>query len=256
MSAYTEDQSYGHAADWLIGTAKRNPEALLVLAAGCALLMRSGGLSVPRPSREYGGGGYENPGAASGPKRLRENLSQAADGAAEYAADVQGRISRAASAAAETAGEYTDSVTDYAADLGRNVSEQASQFADRAQSTVRAGVGRVLREQPLAVVVLGVAAGAALAALFPSTEVEDGALGPAREAIADATAKVGKNLAEAAGEAGQRLKQAATERGLDADGLKSLAHEVADKFTAKVSGDAAPGGGSAPSQHAKDRGAQ
>ena len=34
---------YGRAGDWLIGTAKRHPEALLVLAAGCALLMRSGG---------------------------------------------------------------------------------------------------------------------------------------------------------------------------------------------------------------------
>ena len=30
------------AGEWLISTAKRNPEALLVLAAGCALLMRSG----------------------------------------------------------------------------------------------------------------------------------------------------------------------------------------------------------------------
>jgi hypothetical protein len=30
------------AVEWLIGTAKRNPEAFLVLAAGCTLLMRSG----------------------------------------------------------------------------------------------------------------------------------------------------------------------------------------------------------------------
>ena len=33
---------YGWAGHWLIGTAKRNPEALLVLVAGCALLMRGG----------------------------------------------------------------------------------------------------------------------------------------------------------------------------------------------------------------------
>lgn len=31
---------YERARQWLIGTTKRNPEALLVLAAGCALLMR------------------------------------------------------------------------------------------------------------------------------------------------------------------------------------------------------------------------
>jgi hypothetical protein len=34
---------YRRAGNWLIGTAKRHPEALLVLAAGCALLMRGGG---------------------------------------------------------------------------------------------------------------------------------------------------------------------------------------------------------------------
>src|SRR6476660_296407 len=34
--------TYAPAADWLLGTAKRNPEALLVLAAGCALLLRGG----------------------------------------------------------------------------------------------------------------------------------------------------------------------------------------------------------------------
>jgi hypothetical protein len=34
---------YGRAGNWLIGTAKRHPEALLVLAAGCALLVRNGG---------------------------------------------------------------------------------------------------------------------------------------------------------------------------------------------------------------------
>ena len=98
------------------------------------------------------------------------------------------------------------------------------------------GIGYVLREQPLAVVVLGVAAGAALAALLPSTEVEDRTLGPAHEAIADAAGKVGENLMGAAGEAGERLKQRAAERGLSSEGLKGLAHEVADTFANKVSG--------------------
>jgi len=38
---------------------------------------------------------------------------------------------------------------------------------------------RVLREQPLAVAVAGLAAGAAVAAMFHSTEIEDRALGGA-----------------------------------------------------------------------------
>ena len=43
---------YGWAGHWLIGTAKRHPEGLLVLAAGCALLMRSGGGSSPRAATQ------------------------------------------------------------------------------------------------------------------------------------------------------------------------------------------------------------
>ena len=39
--------SYGQPVDWLVGTAKRNPEAFLVLAAGAALLLRSGGARAP-----------------------------------------------------------------------------------------------------------------------------------------------------------------------------------------------------------------
>ena len=43
------------AGEWLISTAKRNPEALLVLVAGCALLMRGGGSSY-RVAEQTGSG--------------------------------------------------------------------------------------------------------------------------------------------------------------------------------------------------------
>jgi hypothetical protein len=44
---------YARTGDWFIGTAKRHPEALLVLAAGCALLLRGrGGSSQDAPSQE------------------------------------------------------------------------------------------------------------------------------------------------------------------------------------------------------------
>jgi hypothetical protein len=51
---------YGRAGHWLIGTAKRHPEALLVLAAGCALLARNGGGSSQGTSVQS-----SNEGAAS-----------------------------------------------------------------------------------------------------------------------------------------------------------------------------------------------
>jgi hypothetical protein len=44
MSRYSDNDTYSQAADWLLGAARRNPEALLLLAAGC-LMMRSGSVS-------------------------------------------------------------------------------------------------------------------------------------------------------------------------------------------------------------------
>ena len=224
--------AYAHASHWLIGTAKRNPEALLVLAAGCALLMRGGGRSGPQASAAgyrsdgyYGNRGQE----ARTPGNWSEGASRAVEGATEYTSDIKDRVTDAASS-------YASSVSDYASNVGRTISTQTTRLVDQTQSTVETGIGYVLREQPLAVVALGVAVGAAIAAILPSTEMESRTLGTAHDAVADAAGKVGESLMDAAGEAGERLKQGAAERGLSSEGLKGLAHEVADTFANKFSG--------------------
>ena len=57
MSRYSNTDTYSQAGDWLLGTARRNPEGLLLLAAGACLLMRGRTSSSSRtasPNR-YGG---------------------------------------------------------------------------------------------------------------------------------------------------------------------------------------------------------
>jgi hypothetical protein len=239
MSYYTTSDAYGQAGDWLIGTAKRNPEALLVLAAGCALLMR-GGRSASSQSSYTNRFNEQRDGGERGPSgRLAEGVSRVAESASEYASDIKDRVS-------DTASSYASTASDYAADLTRNVSAQTARLTDQAQSTIQIGYGHVMREQPLAVALLGLAAGAALAAVFPSTKMEDQFLGPAHEAIAEVAGKIGDDLMEAASDAGERLKQGAAERGLSSEGVKELARDVAGTFTSKVSGktaDEAQGGG-------------
>jgi hypothetical protein len=206
---------YGRAGDWLIGTAKRHPEALLVLAAGCALLVRSGGGSSKGTSTQTS---YESAGSDG-----RWQLSRATEKASGVVSDLKDRATDVAS-----------SVSDYAGGVGRTISAQTSQIAGQAQSTLQTGFGHVLREQPLALVVLGLAAGAAVAALLPATEVEERTLSPARDAIAGVTGKVGENLIAAASDAGQRLTQGIAERA--SEGLKELVHEVGEKLTDKLMG--------------------
>jgi len=229
--------TYGATGDWLIGTVKRNPEAFLVLAAGCALMMRgparNGAVNPPRDNY-YGDAARQHRGDqgrswGDNVSRLAEGATRAGESAKDYASNVTDSVS-------ETIGSYASSVSDYAHDAGRTIADRASQLTSSAQSTIEQRAAQVLREQPLAVAVFGLAAGAALAAIFPSTEAEAQALGPARDAIYDAANKAGASLKEAAGEAGTRLKEAASEHGLSAEGLKDIAREAAGAFSEKVEG--------------------
>ena len=70
-----------------------------------------------------------------------------------------------------------------------------------------------------------------MAALLPSTDLEERTLGGARDAISGVAGKVGENLAAAATDAGQRLTQGVAEH---AEGFKELAQDVAVQFSEKV----------------------
>jgi hypothetical protein len=233
MSRHPNYDTSSSAGDWMMNTVRRNPEGLLLLAAGCALLMRGGASPL---SKSFAGDGYHD----NGPRRpsepthqsdLREGISRTAEGAADYVSGVKDRV-------AETASSYASSVSEYMDETRRNISDQSSRLRRQAQSTVQSGMDRMLREQPLAVAILGVAAGAAVAAAFPATDIESQALGGARDALTDAAGKAGEALMGAAGAAGERLKSAAAERGLNQEGLKEIARDVADTFSTAVTGTA------------------
>jgi hypothetical protein len=234
MSRYPEHDATSSATDWVMNTVRRNPEGLLLFGAGCALLMRSGASPVSRRFSEnsfsensYGGDGGHS--GASRQSSLREGIARTAEGAGDYVSEVKDRV-------AETASSYASSVTDYAEETRRNISDQSSRLKRQAQATLQTGMDRILREQPLAVVLLGVAAGAAVASLFPTTDVENQALGTARDALADAASKAGDSIVGAAGAAGERLKSVAAEHGLNTEGLKEIARDVAGTFSDAVTG--------------------
>lgn len=230
-------QSNSHApgtGEWLMGAVKRNPEGMLLLAAGCALLLRSGGSSgrraSPSPASRSSGFGDQGGSRPSRQSGVSESVSRAAESARDYATDV-GKI------VGEKTSDYAAAVGEYASEAGRTVIDQSERLARQTQATFQQTMNRVLKEQPLAVAVMGLAAGAAVAAALPSTDVERRALGPAGEKLSEAASAVGENLSQAASKAGERLMEAADERGLNKDGLKEVAGEVAGAFGSAFRGD-------------------
>lgn len=204
------------SSERLIGAIKNNPEGALLLAAGAILLMRKTA-------------------AATTVSKLSEaparDVAEAAEGARSYAADMADQTMR-------TASEMGTSAKDYAARTARTLGQQAERTARSTQSSVQEGIGRIVQEQPLAIALAGLAVGAALASVFPATNLEKETLGPYGDQAAAAAARVGGQLKEATLAAGQTLKTAADERGLNTEGLKKVAEQVASSFTENMGGGA------------------
>jgi hypothetical protein len=238
--------SHTHAqgtANWIMGAVKSNPEGLLLLAAGCALLLRSGGSNRSAHAHERSGlmgTGWEHTSENYGPRQtgagISETISQAADSTRDYAADVSKTVSDKASTYASAVGEYAD-------DAWR----QSERFVGQARNTVRGTINRVLQDQPLAVAVVGLAVGAAIAAAFPATAIERRTLAAAGERLTDAAASAGQQLSQAASKAGERLMDAADQRGLNTEGLKEVASDVAGAFGSAFTGEKGRSGQSAAS---------
>jgi hypothetical protein len=199
--------SQGTAAEWLVGAFKKNPEGILLLAAGAVLLMRQSSGSAPTQA-----------------------VADAAAGVRDYAADVTGRTVQSASSMASAASDYVKEAT-------RTVGEQSERTAHKAQSALQDGINRVLNDQPLVIAMAGIAAGAALASVLRPTEFEKEALRPIGEKATEAAARVGEQLKEATATAGETLRHAADQRGLNAQGLKDVASEVTGSFTSSLAGD-------------------
>lgn len=258
---YGESSRYSQARDsaenagaWIVDTARRNPEALLVLAAGVALLMR-GGNRLYRSSfsgddygrredeeyvaelyreneRERGGTGQSVRDSVGGTaSSMRDSVSGMAKEASEYASDVADRVY-------ETASSYASSAASYAEEQRKYLARRASRISNQA--------GEMLHEQPLAVAALGLVTGAAVAAFLPSTRIEQRTLRPAREKIVSTATRKAENLIDAAAQTASRVREEATERVLKQG--KEVARAAGETFTSKVSGGEKSGSSSGSSQ--------
>ena len=203
-------QMSNQTGDWFLDTIRRKPEALLLIAAGCALLMRSGGsLTGIWSARESN---------APAPLQNRPGMaSEVADSRSGYSSKV-----------ADTVSEYSDNarqtLSDYAEGARRGISDSSEWLRTQAESTYRTA-SEALRDQPILVAGLGLAAGTALAAFFPTTEVER----RAGAALAAKASEVGDQVLAAAERAGERardtVKEAVAERVL-APAVKEVVGEV------------------------------
>ena len=113
--------------EWILSAIKRNPEGLLLLAAGAALLLRTSG-RPPGAARSmaaaYGAdhADHHAPGTTTAPSAVRQTIDAASDVARQTA---------------DTAASYASAASDYADRARRSVSDQSDRIARQTQSMAR-----------------------------------------------------------------------------------------------------------------------
>jgi hypothetical protein len=115
-----------------MNTVSRNPEGLLLLAAGAALLMRSGrGQRTRYPqSKDSGGRQYPESQYSQSGKGMSERLSEAVQRAGEYVSEATDEVAGTARSYASSAMDYADEATQAAMERSRRLAEQAQETTD------------------------------------------------------------------------------------------------------------------------------
>jgi hypothetical protein len=208
---------FSAASEWLLNVATRNPEGLLLVAAGAVLLMRQGVLADRTGDRE--------------------RLSKTDDPTTSV-------VDRTTDSVLKAADRVVSSASDYAQQAKRTAAEGSDRLLRQARSTYQGSKERVLRDNPLLVAIAGAAAGAALATAFPPSDLERQTIGPIGAHLTEAASDVSQQLKEAAGKAGEALMKTTDEHGLNSDGLKEVATDVAGAFSKGFLGEGGNGSSS------------
>ena len=138
------------AADSLWANLKQNPEGLLFLAAGCALLLRRApSTAYTQHDREYVQNSTRHRELVANQVAHQSSVGVWANEGLSVAEKARGHAAAAAlgKKMSDTAHDYTAAVSEYAHATREKVIEQSRQLAEKTQSRFQS----LVREQPLAV---------------------------------------------------------------------------------------------------------
>jgi ElaB/YqjD/DUF883 family membrane-anchored ribosome-binding protein len=210
----------------LANTVRDNPVPVALMGVGIAWLMMSG--------RRNGNGGtvrarrqaydddidhgydaqYEDSGGMHGDK-LRGAMESISEKGSEWRAQAERKSRYAADKASDLGHRISDKAsafTDRARNIGSETRHRVSDIGQRSQQQyyrAKDGVNRMVDEQPLMVGVLGLAAGALLGALLPSTRREDEMMGRTRDDLLDRARETASEQAEQLKESAKRVADVA-----------------------------------------------
>jgi ElaB/YqjD/DUF883 family membrane-anchored ribosome-binding protein len=254
---YANDSSGGMFFRNLRQQAVDNPVPVALVGAGLAWLAISGRRASTNTTSADNLVSRTTDKISAAGDRMADRARHAADNASDTARNIAGSMADTASstygAASELAGEATSrvqgatrSAVDTAAEAASTTygaaADQTRRAADKLQKSASdlrgkaAASGRnfmdFVHEQPLVLVGLGLAIGAAIGAASPATEAEDELMGESSDALKEETADLAKKHLKKGEAVAERAWQSATEEA-EKQGLVSSATESDAAVTAQ-----------------------
>ncbi len=232
-----------------------NPLALALIGGGLAWLF-AGPTARDQLSHQtsrhasHGGTGGQSVGGRA--TNASHTLGQAGHSMSSATRNAASGVGQAASSATGAVGDAWQGATHAVADGASATADAARHYAGSASS----GFSELLEREPLVVGALGVAVGAALGALMPTTRLEEKNLGPLAEKAREETAALAKQAASTAQRAVDAVVHAAEDEGLGTSDLAAKAERIAkagkdavrkDEHSGTASSENTSFGSSAPS---------
>ena len=238
MMSYTQTGG-GNFTRAFSNAVRENPFPALLISTGCMLFLseRMGLLGHTsqraRDQRRYNGTGerdhagadedQEGIGASVKHKAtdMAEGIKEGLSSVGEKLSDTSQRVRDKASELGEGVGEAVDQVKERAKSVRESLSDAAEHTGEQARNVSRQIAEKTstyMHEQPLIMTGLGLAIGAAIAALLPSTRVENQLMGSTadniKRKIGDAATQQFETVKDGAGELVQKVKDVAEREGL------------------------------------------
>jgi ElaB/YqjD/DUF883 family membrane-anchored ribosome-binding protein len=233
---------------------RENPFPALLIGTGCMLFMSEKmGITKSRSAERYtpsfAATGDTDQGPSIG-ERAKEKVHGAADTVKQGFAAVGDRLQDTSERVRETAQEMGEGVADAAERVKQKTRSVADRLTDTAVQTgeqarfagrqVKDKANTLLHDQPMLMAGIGLALGAAIAALIPVTRTENRLMGETsdrmKRRVRDTAAQQFEAAKDSAGELVQRAKTVAEREGVTTSGA---AAEIVRRFSGDVGGDQA-----------------
>jgi hypothetical protein len=194
----------------------------------------SEGVSAARSGIASAAAGIRSSASSAG-AAVSRTASDIAGEAASTLSNAQEAVREAGSRVGAAASDFAENVTGYAASAREGVVDQGRKAFDqssRVLKDLRVRGSDFAQQQPLIVGAIGIAIGAAMAALLPRTRTEDSLMGEASDSIkgsiSEAAGQQYSQVKEAAENVASEAKASAARHGLSAEGAAKAIRTMAD----------------------------